>query len=52
MSMAALPLLHPQTRERVFDFLERLVPDVLPFLHLNGMTPMQVRGGAFWGCGC
>jgi hypothetical protein len=30
-----------QTRERVFDFLERLVPDVLPFLHLNGMTPMQ-----------
>lgn len=30
-----------QTRERVFDFLERLVPDVLPFLHLNGLTPMQ-----------
>lgn len=37
-----------QTRERVFDFLERLVPDVLPFLHLNGLTPMQVGRLLMW----
>ncbi|KAL4428854.1 hypothetical protein ABPG77_005292 [Micractinium sp. CCAP 211/92] len=34
-------LFREQTRERVFDALERIVPDVLPFLHLNGLTPAQ-----------
>lgn len=34
-------LFRQQTRERVFDLLERVVPDVLPFLHLGGLTPAQ-----------
>ncbi|KAL4451519.1 hypothetical protein ABPG75_007181 [Micractinium tetrahymenae] len=44
-------LFREQTRERVFDALERIVPDVLPFLHLNGLTPAQVKGrvGLHWG---
>lgn len=37
-------LFRQQTRERLFTVLEHVVPDVLPFLHLNGQTPMQVRG--------
>ena len=38
-------LFRQQTRERVFDLLERVVPDVLPFLHLGGLTPAQVLCG-------
>ncbi|PSC74979.1 Vacuole membrane 1 [Micractinium conductrix] len=34
-------LFRQTTRERLFDVLERVVPDVLPFLHLNGLTPAQ-----------
>ncbi|GAB4819394.1 hypothetical protein N2152v2_006440 [Parachlorella kessleri] len=34
-------LFRRETREGVFVFLERLVPDVLPFLKLNGLTPAQ-----------
>ncbi len=37
-----MALFREQTRERVFDALERIVTDVLPFLHLHGLTPAQV----------
>jgi hypothetical protein len=35
-------LFRRESREAAFDALERLVPDVVPFLKLNGMTPAQV----------
>lgn len=42
-----MALFREQTRERVFGALERVVPDVLPFLHLDGLTPAQVGHGLF-----
>lgn len=35
-------LFRQHSRERVFEWAEALVPDVLPFLHTGGLTPVQV----------
>jgi hypothetical protein len=38
-------LFRQATRERLFAVLERVVPQGLPLLRLNGLTPAQVGGG-------
>ena len=37
-------LFRKQSREAVFELLERVVPDALPGLHLKGLTPAQASG--------
>lgn len=45
-----MALFRHESREAVFDFLERLVPDVLPFLKLGGLTPAQVGALVLGAC--